>query len=98
MGTLTIIEYNTAGSEARRDIDIADLQAVTKTTVDASTSSTAESITLTDQTRLVRVIGDEDHRISVLSSDCTEKYDIVGTAKDDFGVRPNTTLYYRTDA
>lgn len=98
MGKITIVEYNTAGSEANRDINIADLQAATKTTVDATTSSTAESITLTDYTRLIRVVCDEDHRISVLSSDCTEKYDIVGTTKDDFGVRAGSTLYYRTDA
>ena len=97
MGTLTIIEYNTAGSEARRDIDIADLQAVTSTTVDTSTSTTAASLVLSENTRLVRIVGDADHRVSVLSSDCTEKYDIVGTAKDDFGVRPGSTLYYRTD-
>ena len=98
MGTLTIVEYNTLGTEARRDANIADLQSVIKTTVDTSTSTSAESITLNDQTRLVRVIGDADHRISVLSSDCTDQYDIVGVVKDDFGVRPGSTFYYRLDS
>ena len=98
MGTLTIVEYNSVGTIANRDTPIADLNAITKTTVDSTTGSTAESLTLTPQTKLITVVGDETHRISVLSTDCTELYAPVGTVDESFGVKQGQTLYYRTDA
>ena len=99
MGTITIIEYNTLGTPARRDADIADLTAVIKTTVDATTTTTAESIVLDEETRLVRIVGAEKHRVSTKDTLVTTEYDTVeaGT-KEDFGVRPGVTLYYRLDA
>ena len=95
MGTPTIIEYGSVGSQANRDTDVADLGTCLKTTVDASTSGTVESVTLNPGTRIVSVVGDAEHRISVKSTDCTDNYDIVGTTKESFGA--TGTLYYRTN-
>lgn len=97
MGTLTIIEYSAVGTDANRDAPVLDLNTATKTTVDATTSGTAESLVLGINTRLIEVIGAEDHRISVKSSDCTDQYTIVGTSGKELGVLPEQTLYYRTD-
>ena len=99
MGTITIIEYNTLGTSARRDADIADLTSVIATTVDTSTITTVKSIVLNEETRLVRIASPEKHRVSTKDYLVTTKYDTIeaGT-KEDFGVEENLTLYYRLDA
>lgn len=99
MGTIKVIEYASLGTEAKRDTDVADLSTLITTTVDATTSTTAESITLNSGTRLVRIEAAEDHRVSLGDSAVTSAYDTVAAgSKEDFGVTPGGTLYYRLNA
>lgn len=96
MATITVIEYGSTGSNANRDTTIADLHTALKTTVDATTSTTPESIVLNKGTNFVAVIASADHRISTESSNCSDKYDVIGTARTLLGVEKGATLYYRT--
>lgn len=99
MGTIVIEEYAGTGSRANRDAPVVDLNTCLATTVDATTSTTAESITLNSGTRVITVYGVEAHRVSVLSADGSAKYGFVaaGTYRD-FGVAPGDTLYYKLNA
>lgn len=101
MGTITITELNSIGGQgAVAGAPVANLSSVIKTTVDSTTSTTAESITLDTDTRFVIISADEAHRVSVKDSNVTDRYipvsaDIPTDAAVNDGDR---TLYYRTDA
>lgn len=99
MGTIVIEEYGSLGSGANRDAPVPDLSTNLSTTVDATTSTSAESITLNDGARAITVYAFEDHRVTLLSSDGSVKYGFVaaGTYRD-FGVTPGSTLYYKANA
>lgn len=99
MGTINIEEYAKAGTNRNADTPVADLSNLLATTIDATTSSSAESITLNDKTNLVTIYAVEDHRVSITDSTVSTTYSIVpaGTVKD-YGVPEGGTLYYRTDA
>lgn len=98
MGTIVIEEYGSVGSGANRDAPIANLQTMLATTVDATTSTSAESITLNLGTRVITVFAVEDHRVSVLSSNGSIKYGFVASGfYRDFGVDEGSVLYYRSD-
>lgn len=99
MGTIRIEEYGSVGSNANRDAPVPDLNTVLATTVDATTSTTAESITLNRDTRVVSVYAVEDHRI-VCNSDTTGTvYAFIAAGeRRDFGVQPGDAFFYRTDA
>jgi hypothetical protein len=100
MGTIKIEQYGSVGSAANRDAPVVDLNTCLATTEDTSTSTTVESVVLGLGTRVVTVVALEGaHRISVLSSDCSNKYATVADgATKDVGVNPGQTLYYRADA
>ncbi len=99
MGTIVIEEYGSVGSSANRDAPVVDLATNLNTTVDATTSTSAESITLNLGTRAITVYGVENHRVTLLSSDGSIKYGFVaaGTYRD-FGVTPGAILYYKLNA
>ena len=99
MGTIVIEQYGSIGSAANRDAPIADLKSLLVTNVDATTSTTAESVTLDIGTRAVTIYAVEDHRVSVASSDASTRYAFVaaGTYRD-FGVEPGSILYYKANA
>lgn len=99
MGTIRIEQYGALGSAANRDAPVVELGSCLVTTVDATTSTTAENITLNDRTRAITVHAVEDHRVSVVSSDGSARYAFVaaGTYRD-FGVTPGAVLYYKADA
>lgn len=99
MGTIVIEQYGSLGSNANRDAPVVDLFTNLGTTVDATTSTTAESVVLNVDTRAITVFGVEDHRVTVLSSDGSVKYGFVaaGTYRD-FGVPQGATLYYKLNA
>lgn len=99
MGTIVIEQYGSLGSAANRDAPIADLKSLLDTNVDATTSTTAENITLNIGTRVVTIYAVEDHRVSVASSDASTRYAFVaaGTYRD-FGAEPGSILYYKANA
>lgn len=99
MGTIVIEQYSSLGSGANRDAPIVDLSTNLNTTVDATTSTAAESVTLDINTRAITVYGVENHRVTLLSSDGSARYGFVaaGTYRD-FGVTPGSVLYYKLNA
>ena len=99
MGTIVIEEYAAVGGKGSRDAPVVNLNTCLATTSDATTSTTAESITLNSGTRFVSVYAVELHRVSVLSSDGSAQYGLVpaGTIRD-FAVPEGSTLYYKADA
>jgi hypothetical protein len=97
MGTITIEEYSHSGGAGDKEASVPYLGGMTRTQ-DASTSTTSESITLQDSTKVIRVVGAEDHRISMVEDTTGDNYATVGTTSLDFGVKGGTTLYYRLDA
>jgi len=103
MGTIVIYEFGNTGTNNSRSVSIADLSAQKARTQDATTSTTVESITLNQDTRTCIIKAEEDHRVSLVDSDCTTTYmDVVGDATGattlDVGVKGGATLYYRLDA
>jgi len=97
MGTITIEEYSHAGAAGDKEAQVPYLAGM-KRTQDATTSTTAESITLQDSTKIIRVVGAEDHRISLAEDTTGTNYATVGTNNIDYGVKGGETLYYRLDA
>lgn len=99
MGTLTIEQYPYKGGLGERDAQVPTLKGMTRT-VDTSTSTTAESITLEKSTSIIRVVAaSADHRISIGNNVADNgNYATVGTTQLDFGVDGGDTLYYRLDA
>jgi hypothetical protein len=99
MGTIRIEQYNSVGSAANRDAPVPDLHSVLATTVDATTSTSAETITLNPNTRVVSVYATEAHRV-VCNSDTTGTvYAFVAAGeRRDFGVQQGDALWYRADA
>jgi len=99
MGTITIEEYGTAGAGKDHSTQIPNLKTLLKTTVDSSTSTSAESITLQDGTGIVTITAVEDHRLSYGSDLTTSAYALCGAGVSrDFGVEGGATIYYRADA
>ena len=101
MGTIRITEYTTVGGQgAVGDAPAVNLSTSLVTTVDATTSTTAESLTLNPDTRFITVHGVEDHRISLKNATVTDQYEFIGAAvKEGFPVnKEDRTLYYRLDA
>lgn len=98
MGTLTIEEYEYVGGDKEKDAPVPFLESLTRTS-DATTTTTAENITLQDNTSVISVVGDADHRISIDNNVADSgNYATVGTTRRDFGVKGGDTLYYRSDA
>lgn len=99
MGTIKIFEYNSVGTAANRDAPVYDLETLLATTVDATTSTSAESVTLNLDTRLVAILAEEDHRICLGSDTTATKYMIAPAGLYvDVNVTPGGTLYYELDA
>ncbi len=99
MGTITIEQYNALGSNANRDAPIADLNTLVKNDTDATTSTSAENIALTQNTRVVIIHAVEAHRVCVGTDTTGTLYATVKAGeRRDFGVKPGQTLYYRADA
>jgi hypothetical protein len=98
MGTIVIEQYNALGSAANRDAPIYDLQSLLVTTADATTSTTAETITLGINTRAVSIYALENHRVQIGADAGTTYAFIPAGSVKDFGVTPGTVLQYRLDA
>lgn len=99
MGTIYIEEYHGSGSKADRALNINDLTTLTVLTKDATTSSTAESITLGNDTKVVTIYAVEAHRVCLDTDTSASLYAFIpaGVTRD-FGVVPGGTLYYELDA
>ena len=101
MGSITIVELNSIGGQGAVDgSPVANLSAVIKTTTDATTTTTAENITLDPNTRYVVITADALHRVSVKDSAVTDRFITVSSSvQSDFAINESDrTLYYRTDA
>lgn len=101
MGTITIEEYAAVGGLANHDAPIAVLNSLTSTTKDATTSTSAENITCTGNTKLVTIIAVEAHRVSAganTTGDGGDYVTIPALGMRDFAVQPGSVLYYRADA
>lgn len=98
MGTIRIEEYAASGSQANRDLDMTDLKTLVTTTVDATTTTTAENITLDDNAKIVSIYAAEAHRVAVENTTGTTYAYIPATTWREFGVEPGGSLYYRLDA
>lgn len=99
MGTIVIEEYGAAGTPKQSDTQMVNLKTLLVTTVDSTTSTTAESITLQEGTSLIAVSSVEDHRVALASDTTATKYakTLAGNLRW-FGVEGGSTLYYRADA
>jgi len=101
MGTIRIEEYHTVGGPGAVDgSPVANLSTSLVTTVDATTSTSAESITLHPDTRYIIVTAPEAHRVSLKDSAVTDQYGFItaGSGKDYAVNKADRTLYYRLDA
>ena len=99
MGTIYIEEYGNAGTNGQRDVQVPDLNTLLALTKDATTSNTAESITLNAGTRVVSVYAAEAHRLCIGSDTTATIYAYIpATTRLDFGVNAGDTLYYELDA
>lgn len=101
MGTLTIEQYSAAGSDKQHETPIANLYAQLSITIDSTTSTSAESITLNEDTSYIVVTGAEKHRVSIQDSTAATNYAEIAAGdagRRDFGVKGGETLYYRLDA
>ena len=99
MGTIRIEEYSRAGTGANTEQPVQKLDTIRALTLDATTSTSAENITLHPNTKLVRVRGAEQHRVA-LGSDTTATLYASAYASEwlDVGVDGGEVLYYRLDA
>lgn len=102
MGTITFYQLSRSGTPAQNDQSVAKFDKSLIRTQDASTSTSAESITLAKTTTLLGVNAVELHRIS-LESDMTNYIPVKAssTAQDEiewYGVEPGSVVYYRADA
>lgn len=99
MGTITIEEYGYAGSGKESTDSVAKLDTLQATTLDASTSTSAENVTLQAGTNIISIHAVEQHRVSFDTDTTASKYAVIpaGTIRD-FGIDPDTTIYYRADA
>ena len=101
MGTITITEFSDAGTGDNPEQPVPQLKSLKTRTQDATTSTTAENITLQANTSVVRVYAAELHRVSLGSNNTGngEAYlDIQATTETDIGVKGGETFYYRADA
>lgn len=99
MGTIKFEEMAVAGTVNQRDIPIPKLDSTIKTTIDATTSTTAESIVLQGTTRIISVYAVETHRVSIGADTTSTNYlTINALERRDIGVDGGKTLYYRLDA
>lgn len=101
MGTITIIEYSSVGGSGAFDgSPVENISCALKTTVDATTSTSPESITLQPDTRYVVVKAVELHRVSVKDSTVADQYATIEEAgRSDFSVnKSDRTFYYKLDA
>ena len=99
MGTIKIEQYNAVGTSANRDAPVYDITTLLVSTKDATTGTTAESITLDINCRLLRVYGLEDHRICINTDTTNSLYVTVPAGLPyDTNVPPGAVLYYELDA
>lgn len=99
MGTIVVTEYAASGSESNSKLGVANLYSQVARQSDASTSTTATSFTLNENTGYVAIEGVEDHRISQKDSACTTTYEDAKAGKRiEFGVKGGQALYYRSEA
>jgi hypothetical protein len=99
MGTIVIEEYSRPGTDAKPDTQVINLEQLVARTEDATTSSTAESITLNASTNLIRVYTEEIHRLCVKSDTTGTIYLTTEAAKwIVLGAPAGETLYYELDA
>lgn len=99
MGTIYIEEYSEIGSAANADAPVQYLNSLLALTKDATTSSTAESVTLNQHAKSVSIYAVEAHRVCMTSDTSADKYTIIPAGQiRDFGVKPGDTLYYELDA
>lgn len=99
MGTIYIEEYGSVGSDANRNAPISDLKTLLALTKDATTSATAESITLGLNTRQITIYAVEAHRVCLGSDTTSSVYAFIPEGQTrDFGVPKGAVLYYELDA
>lgn len=98
MGTIVIEQYSAVGSWANRDTPIYDLSTLQATTADATTSTSAETVTLGLSTKVISVYAVENHRVQIGANAGTTYAFIPAGQTKDFGVVPGTVLNYRLDA
>jgi len=100
MGTIVFEQYTRAGSAAQTEAPIPKLDKSLIRTEDATTSTTAESITLNADTKIIRVYGVEKHRIALTSADTAANFATIYAAATptEYGVNGGETIYYRLDA
>jgi len=98
MGSITIEQYPYIGGKGQPDAQVLTLKGM-KRTLDATTSTTAESITLESWAAVIRVVCDVDHRISIDNNVADNgDYATVGTEARDYGVTGGDDFYYRSNA
>ena len=98
MGTIVIEQYGGLGSPSNRSAPIYDLSTLQATTADATTSTSAETITLGIYTKTVSIYAVENHRVQIGANAGTTYAFIPAGQTKDFGVEPGTVLQYRLDA
>lgn len=101
MATITIIELNSVGGQGAIDgSPVINLSSVIKTTVDATTSTSVENITLDPDTRFVVCLGDAAHRVSVKDSTVADRYTTLDSSRPVEAAvnKSDRTLYYRSEA
>ena len=99
MGTIVIEEYARSGTKVNPDVQVYNLETLLARTEDATTSSTAENITLNKNTTMCRIFTQEIHRLCVETDTTGTLYYTTEAGKwHDIGVPQGATLYYELDA
>lgn len=101
MGTIVIEEYQGIGTQDNSYAPVYRLEKLVKRTADATTSTTAESITLQAETTFARIYTAQIHRLGVTSASTDNSGTYITTEAGkwiDIAVKKGGSLFYRTDA
>ena len=99
MGTIYIEEYGATGCDANRNVSVIDLNTLLVLTKNATTSSSADSVTLNLNTRLISVRAVEAHRVCLKTDTTASVYALIPAGEFRyFGVPKGAVLFYELDA
>lgn len=99
MGTIVIEQYASVGTSKDSVAPLADLGSLKKKTIDATTSTSAESLVIDDLVTFVRIYATEKHRVCLGSDTTSSIYaDCIAGEAMEFAVSSGVALYYRLDA
>lgn len=100
MGRIVFEEYRGSGTQNNSYVQVFNIEKLVLRTEDSTTSTTAESITVSGETNLLRIYSSEAHRIASVSAQTGNGGAYITTPADGYielAVAPGDEIFYRTD-